>query len=413
MMNRSLLLVGCLLIMTVSRAQSFRMRADVGPVGQSGYHRIVLPPAVVGRLNAGLTDLRLYDGQQREVPYVLTRRQPGQSVQFVEFEVVSRTATPKRATTVVLRNRYRSRLRAITLEVKNADSHKPAQLSGSPDARNWYALVDQVELRPNPAATQTTAGLRIDIPASDYEYYRLVIGDSLSEPLNILRVGYDSTTVKPGAYTAINRVAFVPRDSSDRKTYIRLIPVDSTGPFVAHIDKLQLDIAIAGPFRRSAVVGQFRVRKGRRGRMERYFETIQTATVSSADSNVVYLPGGLNAQDFYVVIDNGDSPPLAIRAVRGFQVTTYLTANLTAGITYQLRFSGEGVAAPVYDLAPFGKNQSANTSSVNVTNIRPVNAPVVDTWGVVPAPWLIWVGLGMVLALLGYFSIRMLREMGG
>ncbi|MCY7360367.1 MAG: hypothetical protein LH609_23500 [Rudanella sp.] len=45
----------------LSHAQSFQFRADLAPVPQSGYHRVALPPAVVGHLNNTLGDIRLYD----------------------------------------------------------------------------------------------------------------------------------------------------------------------------------------------------------------------------------------------------------------------------------------------------------------------------------------------------------------
>ncbi|MBC8151953.1 MAG: hypothetical protein H7Z72_03495 [Bacteroidetes bacterium] len=404
-MKRPLLFAVGLLATLSTHAQSFRMRADVGPVGQPGYHRIMLPPDVVGRLNSNLTDIRLYHGEA-EVPYRLTREQPDQSAKLIDFEIVSRTSTPKK-TTVVLRNRQRGPLRSMTLRVKNTDSRKPGQLSGSADAKTWYALRDELLLDPTPATNQTTADLRIDIPTSDYDYYRLVISDSLSAPLNILRAGYDATTASPGTYTPIDKLSFTQRDSSDHKTYVTI-----TRPIPARFDKLRLDFPTAGRFARNATVGQYRVRNRRRNRTERYVEGIREFRVSGADSNLVYLPGGLSARDLLVVIDNQDSPPLTVRAVQGFQTTTYLTANLAAGTRYQLRFSAADAPAPAYDLTAF-RDLPANLSTIGVSSLRPVRAVVYDAWGVAASPGLVWVGLGLVLALLGYFSVRMLREMDG
>lgn len=407
MTKRLFLLAVGLLMATCGQAQSFKMQASVGPVGSPGAYRISLPPNVVGRLNTDLTDIRLFDDKQREVPYQLTRRQPDQSAKQVDLEIVSRTSLPGKTTTLVLRNRQRSRLRAIKLTLKNTDSRKLGQLSGSTDAQTWYALRDAIPLDPAPATTQTTAGLHLEIPTSDYEYYRLVVGDSLSDPLNMLRASYDATTVSPGTYTAIDRLSFTQRDSNDHQTYLRI-----TRSNPARFDRVQLEVSTTGPFSRNAIIGQYRTRKRRRNRTERYFEIIGEFRLSSTDSNLVYLPGGLIASELYVIIDNQDSPPLPVRAVRGFQTTTYLTANLAAGTEYQLRFSANNVTPPAYDLAAF-KELPPNPAVLGVTNIRPVSAVVGDAWGLAAQPWLIWVGLGLVLALLGYFSVRMLREMGG
>lgn len=400
-----LLAIG-LLTATLSHAQSFRFRADAGPVQMSGYHQIRLPPDVVGRLNADLTDIRLYDDKAREVPYRLTRRQPAQLARPVDFELVNRTIIPKKSTVLVMRQRNRALLRSITVQVKNADVRKVAQLSGSADAKTWYALREAIAFRPTTATLRTTTGWQIDLPTSDYPNYRLTISDSLSEPLNILRVSYDSTTIVPGTYTIIDDMPFVQRDSSDQKTYIRL-----TRPYPTRFDKLKLDFSTESQFVREAAVGAFRVQKRRRGRPERYFEIIQNFRVTSADSNVVYLPG-LNAREFYVVIDNGDSPPLRVRGVQGFQISSFLTANLTAGTPYQLRFSDPNAAAPQYDLAEFRQPVALRLDPVRVTNIRPADSPGGDTRRFILPQWFIWVALSLVVGLLTFLSMRMLREMG-
>ena len=400
-----LLLFG-LLVTSAGWAQSFRYRATVDAVGQPGFHRILLPPGVVGHLNANLTDIRLYDGQQREVPYRLIRQQPTQRTPFVDYELVSKQSLPNVATTLVVRNRAKSPISSLGIVIKNTNVGKKARLSGSPDARNWYAIDDDLWLEPTQTNAGTTETKRLSFPLSDYEYYRLEVSDSLSTPLNILRVGHYAPVATSGTYSPIPNLSVSQRDSSDKRTYVHL-----TRPDEARFDKLVFVVQSATPFRRRAELGQIRTRKLKRGRVERWFEVARSFELSSADSNGVNL-SGLKASDLYVVIANDDNPPLVIRNVRAYQLTTYLLANLTTGSPYQLRFQADDVAAPAYDLTPFRANLPANPPIIGISGVTANQAPTANTTSFFTDNRVIWPALGLVLLLLGFLSYRMLREMG-
>ena len=400
------LILSGLLITSVGRAQSFRYRAAVDAVQQPGLQRILLPPGVVGHLNADLTDIRLYDAQQREIPYRLIRQQPTQTAPFVDYEITSRQSRPNVATTLVIRNRAKNRINSLDIVLKNTNVSKKARLSGSSDARNWYAIDDAVRLGPTRTNAGTADTKRLDFPLSNYEYYRLTINDSLSTPLNILRVGRYAPVASAGAYSAIPGVATNQRDSSDKHTYVHLTRTDD-----ARFDRLVFVVQSATPFRRRAEVGQFRSRKLRRGRVERRFEVVRSFELSTADSNVVDLPG-LKAKNLYVVIANDDNPPLVIRSVRAYQLTTWLLANLTAGVPCQLRFGADDVAAPAYDQTPFRINLPANPPIIGVSGITANQADTTNTAPFFTDSRIIWPALGLILLVLGFLSYRMLREMG-
>src|SRR4051812_39782229 len=103
-------ITGLILLAQTSLGQPFRCRADVEPVAQSGFCRITLSPQVLGHLNEQLSDIRLYDDHQQEVPYLLKREKPVQyNTLFREYEVLSKVITPKVGTSLVLRNAAKSR----------------------------------------------------------------------------------------------------------------------------------------------------------------------------------------------------------------------------------------------------------------------------------------------------------------
>lgn len=395
-----------LLLTLVGQAQSFQYRADVNRVQKSGFYRIVLPPTVLGRLNADLTDIRLYDGKQQEIPYRLVRETPGRLVAFTDYEIVRRLSKPGVSTTLVMRNRAKSQINSLVMISKNTNAARKAKLSGSTDAQNWYAIDDDLWLEPTQATAKTTDTRTINFPLSDYEYYRLDINDSLRAPLNILRVGCYASKTAAGIYTSVPNLLIAQRDSSDRNTYVHL-----TQPDGARLDRLTIFVNATTPYRRRATISQLHTRKRKRGRLETWFEPIRALELSSPDSTVADLPG-LKANSLYLIIANDDNKPLSISRVHAYQLTTHLVANLTANINYQLRFSDGNTAAPSYDLTSLKSVDTHRLPTLGIGSLMPASTGNKPMASLFFEEWIIWPALGLVLFLVGFLSYRLLKEMG-
>ncbi len=391
-------------------AQSFRYQAQVGPVVQSGYHRIELPPDVLGRLQDGLADLRLYDGHKREVPYLLTRQTGVDATAFVAFGEVRRTGIPNVKTTIVVKRPDRQPIQAIGVELKNTNVGKKAALSGSNDGNTWYAIDDAVWLGRNSNSATTTTRQTIPFPLSDYPYFQLTVNDSTSAPLNILRIGSYGPRSALARYTPILNLRFTQRDSSDRYTYVLL---DRPSP--ARLDRLTIRVGSPAQFRRQAAFGHNfteQIVRNRRSRpiLRQAFDPLLPFTLSSVGDTIIQLPGILTDK-LCLRIDNGDNPPLQIRRIEAAQITTYLTASLQADSTYQLQF-GNGntpTEAPVYDLAYFKNKLPDTLPAASVGPIR--SAQETGRSDIIKRnTYLVWGATIAVLLVLGTMTYRLMKE---
>lgn len=398
-----------LLVLTETRAQPFTYQAEVGPVSLAGYHRIVLSPAIVGKLQSNLTDVRLYDVQQREVPYLLDRQLPVQQRVFRPLALVRSQMTPRGATTLVLHNRARRRISSLGLIIKNTQVIKTATLSGSTDAKTWYGIEDNIVLEPVPGKTGTSEVKILDFPLSDYEFYQLIVNDSLSAPLNIVQMGYyELTTTRQGKYIPIPGTTFTQRDSL-RQSIIRLAFVET-----ARIDRLLIQVQSPAQYHRRVTVNRLKTRRSRRGRWLQYYEPLRVFYLSSTGEQRISLADlGLKANELYLFIDNEDSPPLQLKAIQAEQAEVALIADLAANQPYQLRYGHARVSAPAYDLVYFKQTIPAKLPIAQVkvvTNTRAKQAE--SAVSLFQNPWIIWPALGLVLGLLFFMSYRMLGEMG-
>ncbi|WP_138993196.1 hypothetical protein [Larkinella sp. C7] len=405
-MNR-LLSLTTVFILTwgTGRTQSFDFRAGIHPVTQPGYYRILLPPAVVGRLNAAKTDIRLYDDQNREIPYLLTQKQPGEQVQFREYELVGKTTTSV-ATQLVLRNGNKTPINSLGLILKNTNIRKKARLSGSNDGKTWYGIEDDYWLEPVSNSRATSEAKILGFPLSDYEYYQLEINDSLSAPLNILKVGYYTTTTEAGNYSDIPGIFFTQRDSSDHKSYVHI-----TFPSPSRPDKLTISVQYPDQYRRSAELGQFRIQKQKRNRRHRFFESLKRFELNSMDSLHTVLLPNQPTTDLFLIIENQNNVPLTLGSIKAQQLTTELLAELKPGNSYHLAFANPAVGAPAYDLVHFKTKIPTNPPVVQVDQPESVHVSSGSSSFFASNPWLIWLAIGLVVVLLSYFSYQMVTDM--
>ena len=404
------LLIPALLLTSPLFAQNSPYRAQVGPVPTSGYYRINIPPNVLGRLTDGLGNIRLHGAGQYDVPYLLTRQMGAEAGTLVPFAVVAKSMASKQ-TTLVVQRPAGPPVRSLSVEFTNTNVLKKATLSGSNDRQTWYALDEHIQLgRSSTAQTMATSSVQtLSFPPVDYRYLRLIVIDSASAPLNILRLGNYSQSSTAAQYTPVPGLRFTQRDSSDHYTYLYI-----NRPAPARIDRLTVQVRTATPFRRPVEIGRItteviRQRRRQRGTTRQFFEPTTSGTLRSENGNNVLITKLLTT-DFCLRIANGDSPPLVVQAVGGEQITTYLTAHLLADSTYLLRFGNPALAAPVYDLTALHSQPAA---TLPVASVGPVIGSSPLAKGAVVQSlftnlYLLWGALTGVLVLLGAMTYSLL-----
>jgi hypothetical protein len=221
----------------------------------------------------------------------------------------------------------------------------------------------------------------------------------------------------PDGYQPVTALAFRQYGNLRKKTILRF---SSPNPLL--IDQLAFTIAAPTLYHRQATLYERREtksrgrRRNRRGRLNRDYQPV-TDFVLSADQDNKLLLSGFRSRDFYVEIQNNDSPPLVVQKVMAYQLPTYLVAPLEAGKTYHLAFGHqEPIPLPDYDLAYFrdkipreiptlrpqeieftggGQEKKSNSLNAFFTNRH-----------------LIWAALLVVIAFLAYMSYKMLKETG-
>src|SRR6187455_1941740 len=126
---RQLLILALVACFIQSQGQSFTAEAPVAPVETDGFYNIIIPPSINAHLNNEISDIRIFDAQGHEVPYVLQKELPAYHINhFVEYEILKKESKSNCCTALLLRNESRTPINNIHLIIKNAEARRKASL---------------------------------------------------------------------------------------------------------------------------------------------------------------------------------------------------------------------------------------------------------------------------------------------
>jgi hypothetical protein len=118
------------------------------------------------------------------------------------------------------------------------------------------------------------------------------------------------------------------------------------------------------------------------------------------------------ASQWTVTIDNGDDAPLDLKSVRLEMAERELCFDAAAGASYRLFYGDAALSAPRYDYATlFTPDKDAAQATLGTEKANPEYTARPDTRPFTERyPWLLWVALVLVVALLGTVALRTAKE---
>lgn len=390
------------------RAQHFSFRAALDTPKQDGLHAMLLPPELRMRSQKNLEDLRLQDSAGNEVPYVIV---PGQShydsVDFVTYPILERRISKNRNSTFIFSPEEKT-LTGVWLVLSNHRLDKVCTVSGSDDRKEWFGIVDKCSLPISYTEQKPLVYCPVYFPEVSYRYYKIVIHDSVSEPLNMHRLGYFRKGGTSGKMIPVSATFTIEQDKTNKRTLLHV-----KFPEFQHVNSLELKISSPHLYERSARIIVSRTKTVKR-RIETQKEVWSAFQLSSSRPGPIEIQP-LYEKEFTVEIDNKDSPILAISELTCTQLGMYMIADCRRGERYAL-FTGDSARrAPQYDLASFVNASPMQLPALNVRSLTPVQSPSVarpaEESSFFQTRTFIWicVGLGGVLVLL--FALGLIKEM--
>lgn len=399
-MKKIIIAIG-ILSSSVLAGQSFQYQSALAEPTQKGFYNIPLRPELVGKLQSNKADLRLMDKNNQEVPYYLEKEAFSISKRlFKEYKVIEKIRWRNGATVLYVENEEQNMIDNIQLQIKNFDVRKRLELAGSDNYSEWYTIKENYVFRSANGLDTTSEVKSLHFPYCDYKYYRIIIYDVFSLPINVLKVGYYDTYQEKGKFNLVGKLNKYIIDSVEvKKTYIKL-------KFNHNLYSDKLVFAINKPeyFYRNAAIAL--KKKDHKGRW--YYQEIDHF-VLNVNSDLTLYQNDFPYKEFYVIIDNEDNPSLTIESVEAYQLKRRMVTYLEKDNNYRLVYGNEEpMKLPQYDLTFFKSKVSPNIPILEVGEmvaIEQVIAPQQES-----QTHYIWIAVVLIAGLLGFISYKMIIE---
>jgi len=381
--------------------------AKIHAVPQSGLHKISLPAEIRSFSKENLSDFRIIDSKGNEVPYyILQENNESTSSLFSEFKILSRTAIPKKETTIIFENDKKS-ISEIALLISNSDVTKPYSISGSNDQKEWFGLVNKAVLGNLENIEDVTVYKTIPLPLSSYRYLKIDLNDSISLPINILKIGFFTHKINASDWVEIQTKNIKTMQiQAQRKT---LIHVAFKYPQIIN----QINFTVSNPnlFQRNAriFINKKTVIKHK---TKTYRETLSTFQLNSTQKNS-FTVQQLFEKDFFIEIENNDNQPLTFAKIQFFQNPITIIADLKANDNYSIQTGNAALNHPEYDLENFKNNINTNIPEATIHDIQHlvVKENKIKTQSFWQQAWFMWICIGLGGIAIVSFTANLVKDM--
>ena len=382
-------------------------KAKIQAVAKNGLYKMIVPAEIRSYSKDDLSDFRIFDTQNNEVPYFLMGDAIGKAVeQFEEFKVLSKVVDNRKSTSIVIAN-PKAQINGLELIIANSEVVKKYNVSGSNDQKEWFGLINNGSLSDLQSSETTSVSEKISFPLCSYRFLKIVFDDSTTLPINVLKIGNAQTNFLKGELQEIKVKSLqTTQISTEKKTLVK-IEFD----FPQFIDKVVFDINKTSLFKRNARIytDKERVEKHK---TVKYQHDIARFSMASNQSNAFEI-ANTKQQFLFIEIENQDNPPLQITDIKFYQKPIFAIAELKSNENYTITTGYSNRKLPNYDLAYFKETISDALPETQITSIElqkqdnKADAQA-SFW---QQPWFMWLCIVIAGLMILFFSMKLVKDL--
>jgi len=390
--------------------ESYTWAGKLGKAEKEGYHAVVLPPVITGRSISSLSDLRLYQLNEKdtlEIPYLFQWNGDKSEQAEITFERINDSYNEKCCSYLTLKFDKQKVIDAIRLEVSESNFDKSIKIEGSADNKSWVTVRDHLRIVGFSNGSENYNYTWLRFPASQYNYFRLMMNDEGSPRISILNAYAYETKIIKGNYTGLKVNSQKTSENKKDKTTEVIVELDNN----YRVNHLNLSAKKDKDFYRNVNVYYLSsVTHAPKGDIENW-SLLNTSVLSSLDNCYIDCYNQ-PLKKIKVEVINHDDQPVELEAVKAFAENCWLIARLPQQANVWLAYGKENDNTPKYDMEHFSQNIPSVLPEVLPGEEIKIKAAVIPET-IVPLimnkVWL-WVVMGVLILFLGVFSFRMLKN---
>ena len=350
---------------------NFRYKASIdGQIRKNAIYRIMLGSNVLEKCENACSDIRIYDGDKREVPYILLDNMvPVRNAEASPLKVKSYTDNNGADNIILERTEHVEPVTRIYLETDDQDFRKAVSVSGSNDMSKWEALGEdsiydfssQIDLRKT----------FVTIKKNTYKYLRFSMKEQSSRKVKSQNIRLKYEGLDLNVKTPVDKKLQIDRflaqnfeESRESKVYDELV----IKPQISNDDRKKVtEMLIEIPFPVASVIlsidNPYYLRPvrllGSATKRDEDFVLVQQTSLHNLSiaeqkeiKNSIEVPSSARYRFYKIIIENQANPPLKCEKItlRWVQKQLFFIG-LDDNQQYSLALGSPSTGAVQYDIA--------------------------------------------------------------
>jgi hypothetical protein len=377
---------------------------------QGGLIDVSLDNEVFANSAKNLTDVRVVDGTNREVPYKLITAKSEESKQEYHPKITNNSAAAGKYTMAIMdMGKAGAITNSLTVKTPSENFQRNVVVYGSDDSNSWNILRSDAYIydytyKKGNAKSQNT---QVSFPDSTFRFLKIEISDAENNPVAISSITVNQL-VKKNAQEFNMTTTFETFQDASQKTTSLLADLGQSG-----IPTSKIALTIDGNnFNRGVAVYSSGDKNSSswkaigQGYIFRYNTpkfSGENTTISINESTDRYIK---------IVVNNNDDAPLVVSQIKALATIRELVFQAEAGSAYRMFYGNPKSIAPSYDFEKYFQYLDlsvAHGASLGSQKINPAyvvqEQPLTER-----SPWILTVGLVVGGVLLLFMVYKFLKN---
>lgn len=402
----TLLLFTLLFTITKAQTNNFKFKRNITGVNAT-WHSFKLPEGLYQHVGLGFDDLRIFginDKDTLEVPYLLKQKDELISSQDIPFKQINQSSNAA-GYLFTFQSPQVSTINQITLNFKDQNFDWQVKLEGSNDNTEWFTILNNYRILSIKNKSTDYHFTKLDFADSKYQYFRVALKSQIQPELLTAKISRIDTI--RGISQEVKYKSFNIQNDAVQKETIIEIPLKNTVPVSFLKLKAMNTFDFYRPLKIEYVTDSFKTDKG----IRYHYANLYQGTISSFEKSEYHFPNTITS-GLRITIQNNDNQPLRLSdlELKG-NIYEIIARFDNPALSYALYYGNEKSTAPSYEIEKFQSKIPADLTPAIIGEEQKNPAYSVK----IPKPifenkaWL-WIVMSVIIALLGWFSFRMLKN---
>lgn len=388
-----------------SQIETYNYSREINGISET-WHSIALPDAVFGKVSNNLNDFRIYGITEKdtiEVPYLLKIASEKRKDEKIDFTLLN-SSKKGNAYFFTFEISSEKTINEIQLNFKQQNFNWSVNLEGSQDNSEWFSIVTDYRILSIKNEQTDYQFTNIKFPKSKYSYLRLTV-KSDKKP-DLITAETQLSSFESPVFKNFPVKNFTTTENKDLKKTVVAIELAQALPVSLLSLKIKDSFDYYRPVSIKYLADSVKTEKG----WKYNFNTLSSNVLSSLENNDLHFYS-IIAKKLQIEIENFDNQPLKIEGVIAKGYEHQLVARFTEPATYFLVYGNPKANKPNYDISKFTENIPTNIAAVTLSEEKAVDKKEVSKRSPLfeNKLWL-WIIMGVIIALLGWFTIKMMKK---